>query len=161
MRALPIARRELDVRALVVGDGPERARLEALAADLGVADVIRFMGVRPNVEMPGLLASAEVAVFPSLMEATSVAALEAMSCERPVAASAVGGLPEIVDESVGTLFPPADPAALAERLVALLRRPDLAEHGRRARERVVRQWSLERLARRHREIYRTLLTEKR
>jgi glycosyltransferase involved in cell wall biosynthesis len=159
LRALPLLRRELDVEAVFVGDGPERARLEALAADLGVADAARFLGARPNSEMPGLLASAEVAVFPSLMEATSVAALEAMSCELPVAASRVGGLPQIVDEDVGALFRPADPADLAAALVALLARDDLAERGARARARVVERWSLERLARRHREIYRILLDE--
>jgi glycosyltransferase involved in cell wall biosynthesis len=122
-----------------------------------VADHVTFMGSRPNTEMPQLLRSADVAVIPSLMEATSVAALEAMSSGTPVAASNVGGLPEIVDEQVGTLFRPADPADLAARVVALLQRDDLAEVGRRARERVVASWSLERLARRHLEIYEQLL----
>jgi glycosyltransferase involved in cell wall biosynthesis len=159
VRALPLVRRKLDVEALFVGDGPERARLEALARELGVADTAHFMGARPNEEMPGLLASAEVAVFPSLMEATSVAALEAMSCELPVAASRVGGLPEIVHEDTGTLFRPGDPVELAERLVSLLGRDDLHERGRTARARVVENWSLERLARRHQAIYRTLLGE--
>ena len=158
VRALPLVRKELPVEALLVGDGPERAKLEALANELGVADVCHFMGARPNTEMPGLLASAEVAMFPSLMEATSVAALEAMSCQVPVAASRVGGLPEIVDETVGTLFEPANPEDLAQKLVALLRRPDLSEHGKRARERVVKSWSNERLALRHLEIYQQLLT---
>lgn len=161
VRAVPLLLRELDVEAILVGDGPERPRLEALARELGVEERVRFLGARPNPELPGLLASAEVAVVPSLMEATSVAALEAMSCEKPVAASAVGGLPEIVDETVGTLFHPADPADLAEKVAALLRRPDLAEVGRRARARVVEHWSLDRLARRHQQIYRTLLDEKR
>jgi glycosyltransferase involved in cell wall biosynthesis len=159
VRALPLVAREEDVEAVLVGDGPERGRLEALAGELGVTDRVRFLGARPNTEMPGLLASAEVAVFPSLMEATSVAALEAMSCQVPVAASRVGGLPQIVDEEVGTLFEPAQPADLAARLVALLRRPELPATGERARARVVAHWSLERLARRHREIYRTLLEE--
>ncbi|HET9986407.1 MAG TPA: glycosyltransferase family 4 protein [Longimicrobiales bacterium] len=161
VRAVPLIRAEEDVEAILVGDGPERPRLEALARELGVADAVHFLGARPNTEMPGLIGSAEIAVFPSLMEATSVAALEAMSCERPVAASRVGGLPEIVDESVGTLFEPANPESLAERVVALLRRGDLREAGARARERVVGRWSLGRLARRHEEIYRTLLSEKR
>jgi glycogen synthase len=159
LRALPLIRAQQDVEAIIVGDGPERPRLEGLARELGVADAVRFLGTRPNAEMPGLLASAEVAIFPSLMEATSVAALEAMSCGRPVAASAVGGLPEIVDESVGTLFPPADPAGLAERVLALLAR-DLAPLGAEARARVVRSWSVARLARRHREIYATLLGQR-
>ncbi|HEY8469297.1 MAG TPA: glycosyltransferase family 4 protein [Longimicrobiales bacterium] len=161
IRAMPLLRQGLDVEAVIVGDGPERPRLEALARELGVADAVRFLGARPNTEMPALLGEADVAVFPSLMEATSVAALEAMSCGRPVAASRVGGLPEIVDEEVGTLFEPADPGDLAARVAALLARPDLAEMGARARRRVVERWSLERLARRHREIYETLLTETR
>jgi len=160
LRAMPIIRRDLPVEALLVGDGPERPKLEALARELGVEDVCTFLGARPNVEMPGLLASAEVAVFPSLMEATSVAALEAMSCEVPVAASHVGGLPEIVDEHVGTLFEPANPEDLARSLVALLRRPDLRELGAHARARVVSSWSNDRLARRHVEIYQTLLAER-
>ena len=58
-----------------------------------------FLGARANQEMPGLLSSGDLAIFPSLMEATSIAALEAMSCELPVAASRVGGLPEIVSET--------------------------------------------------------------
>ena len=160
VRALPLIRREMDVEAVLVGDGPEREKLEQLARDLKVSDAIRFLGSRPNTDMPGLFASSDVAVFPSLMEATSVAALEAMSCEIPVAASRVGGLPEIIDESVGTLFEPANPQDLATRVIALLRRPDLRAHGTHGRERVQRSWSLERLARRHQEIYRMLLQER-
>ena len=161
VRALPLIRRHIPVEAMFVGDGPERAKLEKLAADLGVKSACNFMGARPNEEMPGLLASAEVAILPSLMEATSVAALEAMSSELPVAASRVGGLPEIVDESVGTLFNPADPEDLAAKLIALMARADLAETGRRARARVVDHWSLERLARRHQAIYKELVEKKR
>ncbi|HSJ16028.1 MAG TPA: glycosyltransferase family 4 protein [Longimicrobiales bacterium] len=159
VRALPLMREELNVEALIVGDGPERPALEALARELGVAGATRFLGSRPNADMPALLASAELAVFPSLLEATSVAALEAMSCGLPVAASNVGGLPEIVDGTVGGLFAPRDPAALAERVVALLRRDDLAALGGSARARVVAHWSGERLAKRHEQIYETLLRE--
>jgi glycosyltransferase involved in cell wall biosynthesis len=161
IRALPLVRREVDVDAVLVGDGPEREKLERLAAELGVADAVTFLGKRPNDEMPALVADADVAIFPSLMEATSVAALEAMSCGVPVAASRVGGLPEIVDETVGTLFEAADPESQAAAIVALLKRDDLPDLGRRARERVVAQWSVARLARRHVEIYEKLLREKR
>jgi glycosyltransferase involved in cell wall biosynthesis len=103
--------------------------------------------------MPGLLSSAEVAIFPSLMEATSVAALESMACELPVAASRVGGLPEIVDDDVGALFAPADPENLGAAVVRLLEDPDLATRGQRARRRVVERWSNERWVDRHLEIY--------
>jgi glycosyltransferase involved in cell wall biosynthesis len=161
VRAMPriLAVRE-DVEAVVVGDGPERGRLERLAEELGVARRVRFLGRRANPEMPGLLSSANLAVFPSLMEATSVAALEAMACELPVAASRVGGLPEIVDEEVGTLFAPADPEDLALRVLSLMDRPGLAECGAAARERVVSSWSNDRLADRHLEIYTNLLERK-
>jgi glycosyltransferase involved in cell wall biosynthesis len=156
VRALPRIASEVDVEAVVIGDGPERARLERLAADLGVADRIDFLGARPNADMPGLLCSAELAVFPSLMEATSVAALEAMACGVPVAASRVGGLPEIVDDSVGGLFEPGDPEALASRVCALLRGDTLGTLAAEARRRVIERWSNERLVDRHLEIYESI-----
>jgi glycosyltransferase involved in cell wall biosynthesis len=158
VRAMPLLPDH--VEAVVVGDGPERGRLEALAAQLGVAGRITWLGVRPNAEMPGILSSAELAVFPSLMEATSVAALECMACELPVAASRVGGLPEIVDDRVGALFEPADAEDLAAVVADLLARADLARLGRAARQRVVEHWSNDRLTERHLEIYRSLLHER-
>ncbi|MEZ4414687.1 MAG: glycosyltransferase family 4 protein [Gemmatimonadota bacterium] len=157
IRALPTIVAGADVEALLVGDGPERERLEQLAQELGVADRVRFLGRQPNEEMPSLLCSAELAVFPSLMEATSVAALESMACERPVAASRVGGLPEIVDDEVGGLFAPADPEDLARVVLGLLRRPDLRELGARGRQRVESHWSNRRLAERHLDVYQDLL----
>ncbi len=158
VRAVPLMAARLDVEAVLVGDGPLRSSLQSLAREVGVADRVHFLGARPNTEMPELLSAADVAVIPSLMEATSVAALEAMSCGRPVAASNVGGLPQIVDETVGTLFRPADPQDLADRVIALLTASDRAERGVRARERVVAHWSNERLAQRHVEIYQELLS---
>lgn len=152
VRAMPNLARTHDVEAVLVGDGPERPRLEALAAELGVEDRVLFLGARPNREMPGLLCSGDVAVIPSLMEATSVAALECMACEVPVAASNVGGLPEIVDASVGTLFAPGDPADLAARVAELLD-SDLRSRGRAGRRRVVERWSNDRLVTRHLEVY--------
>jgi glycosyltransferase involved in cell wall biosynthesis len=157
IRALPLIAARFDVEAIVVGDGPERDRLEALAETLAVNDRVRFLGSRAHEDMPGLLSSAELAVFPSLMEATSVAALECMACEVPVAASRVGGLPEIVDHTTGGLFEPADPEDLARCVSVLLEADDLAERGARARRRVVDQWSNARLADRHIEIYEELI----
>jgi glycosyltransferase involved in cell wall biosynthesis len=157
IRALPRILETAEVEMVLVGDGPERGRLETLAADLGVGDRARFLGARPNREMPAILSSGELAVFPSLMEATSVAALECMSCEVPVAASRVGGLPEIVDHEVGGLFEPADPESLARTVLDLLADPGLGERGRTGRTRVVASWSNDRLARRHMEIYQGLI----
>jgi glycosyltransferase involved in cell wall biosynthesis len=161
IRAVPLIAREVDIEAVLVGDGPERGVLERLAVDLCVSDRIRFLGAKKNVDMAGILSSAELAVFPSLMEATSVAALECMSCELPVAASNVGGLPEIVNDEVGGLFAPADPADLARVVTDLLRNADLRALGVRARERVVSKWSNARLAARHLEIYEELIRRRR
>ncbi|MBI4540360.1 MAG: glycosyltransferase family 4 protein [Gemmatimonadetes bacterium] len=160
VRAVPGLLKALPIEAIVVGDGPERPRLERLAQELGVAGHIRFLGARPHAEMPGYLSWGEVAIFPSLLEATSVAALEAMACELPVAASRVGGLPEIVDESVGVLFEPANPEDMVEKVIELLRRDDLRAMGERARDRVVERWSSARLAERHLKIYRMLLASR-
>ncbi|MCY4400061.1 MAG: glycosyltransferase family 4 protein [Gemmatimonadetes bacterium] len=157
VRALPVILAGVDVDVIVIGDGPERERLEGLAAALGVAARIDFLGARLHAEMPALLSSADLAVFPSLVEATSVAALESMACGLPVAASAVGGLPEIIDDDVGGLFAPGDPEALAAGVLKLLASPDgLRERGIAARERVVARWSNERLVDRHLDVYRQL-----
>lgn len=160
IRAFPAILHEMDVEAVLVGDGPERAGLMALAESLGVSHRLTFLGKRPHEEMPGLLSSGDLAVVPSLMEATSVAALEAMACELPVAASNVGGLPEIVGEDVGALFQPGNPEALAGAVVDLFRNPGLREKGIRAREKVVNSWSNERLVDRHLEIYHDLLQKR-
>jgi len=157
VRALPRIITEVDAEAVLIGDGPDRARLEALATELGLADRVHFLGARAHEEMPGLLSSGDLAVIPSLMEATSVAALECMACEVPVAASNVGGLPEIVDNQVGDLFAPADPEDLARVVTVLLRRNDLRDLGAHARARVVERWSNRRLVDRHLEIYRELI----
>jgi glycosyltransferase involved in cell wall biosynthesis len=161
IRALPLILERFDVTALIVGDGPERGRLHSLTSQLGVADRVRFLGARPHQEMPGLLSSAELAVFPSLMEATSVAALESMACGVPVAASRVGGLPEIVDSEVGGLFEAGNPAALASTVVQLLERGELRSLGAEARRRVVERWSNARLTDRHLEIYEQLVAQRR
>jgi glycosyltransferase involved in cell wall biosynthesis len=160
IRAFPRIRAAVGAEAVIIGDGPERGRLERLAEQLDVLDSIRFLGARPHEEMPALLSSGDLAVVPSLMEATSVAALESMACGLPVAASRVGGLPEIVDDQVGGLFEPADPFDLSDVVVSLLRRDDLSTVGEQARERVVVNWSNARLVDRHLEIYESLLRQK-
>lgn len=162
VRALPaLVEGAPGLEALVVGDGPERGRLEELASELGMGGNIRFLGAHPNERMPGLLSSASLAVIPSLMEATSVAALEAMACELPVVASNVGGLPEIIDAEVGGLAEPGNPEALARVILTLLGRSDLQQMGRTARARVVARWSNARLVDRHLEIYGELVERRR
>lgn len=156
IEALPLIQQTVPAHLYLAGPGPLQAELAELARSLGVADSVTFLGGQSHDSMPGILSSADVVIIPSLMEATSIAALESMACERVIAASNVGGLPEIIDDEVGALFEPANPRDIAAKVLLLLGR-DRAAMGRRARERVEANWSAARLADRHLEIYRTLL----
>ena len=155
IRALPLVREKVSAHLYLIGDGPLREKLIRLANELGITDFVHFLGAKPNKEMPGYLSSADVVVIPSLIEATSVAALEAMACERVVVASNVGGLPEIVTEKTGKLAQPGDPADLAEKIIEVLLMPDelKANLGRNAREMVVKNWSTDSLAEQVEKIY--------
>lgn len=151
------SRPEPPLRLLVVGDGPLRSGLEALARDLGIADVVQFPGSRPDV--PDLLRAMDVFVLPSLSEGFPNALLEAMATGLPVVASAVGGSREMVaDGETGFLVPPQDPERLAERLALLWDDPHLrSETGRAARSFVADGFSYGRTVRRFEDLYDRLL----
>jgi glycosyltransferase involved in cell wall biosynthesis len=104
---------------LVVGEGSERDALEAEAASLGVNERVVFTGRREDV--PAVTAALDVAVLPSYREAQGLSVLEAMALSRPVVASNVGGIPEMIEDGVtGLLVPPNDCDALAAALIKLL-----------------------------------------
>jgi glycosyltransferase involved in cell wall biosynthesis len=130
---------------VLVGDGVRRPLLERQARQLGIATRTHFLGHR--LDGPALLARAQVAVSASHAEGISNAILEAMGCRLPVVATAVGGSPELVrDGWNGFLVPPGAPAALARRLVDLLRDPALrARMGERGRALVEREFDLDQM----------------
>jgi len=132
-------------RFLVIGDGELRPTLEDLARRLGVDSAVRFLGTRS--EIPELLSLVNVSVLTSRMEASPVTILEAMACGKPCVAPRIGSIPEtIVDNETGFLTAPGDEAALAERMVYLLRDPaTAARFGERGRQRVEERYSLERM----------------
>ncbi len=143
----------------LAGIGPEREDLDARIARQGIGEHVHFLGGIENRKLPALLSSADAVLIPSLVEATSLSALEAMSCERPMAVSRVGGLPEIIDETCGTLFESGNPADLAEKVIALLKRPadELAGMGKEGRRRVAGKWSIDALVEKHVAFYNELL----
>jgi glycosyltransferase involved in cell wall biosynthesis len=158
LRAFAAARAEVPELSLdLAGDGPLRQELEALAAELELADAVRFRGRIEGIgrEMEG----AAAVVVPSLGEGFGMVALEAAERARPVVASRVGGLPEIVEhERTGLLVAPGDEQELAAALVELVRDPDrAAAMGRAARERALEEFSLDRCANRIDAIYRAAL----
>jgi glycogen(starch) synthase len=106
IRAIPHCIQAIpNLRLVVLGDGPLRTHLMSLAHSLHVSSYVDFVGSVDNALVPRYLPAADLGLFPSLAEATSVAALEFMAAGIPVAASTVGGLPEIITHGeTGFLF---------------------------------------------------------
>ncbi len=143
-----------DVDLLLVGDGPLRGELEQIARDLGLADRIRFLGVRDDVA--DILAVADLFALASVSEAASITLLEAMASKVPVVVTEVGGNPEIVRHGIdGLLAPRGDASAIAAAIVRLLEAPDTARAmARSAADRVATLYTLDRTIDRYYSLYR-------
>ena len=114
---------EIPVRLIVVGDGPERASIERMAESLGVSGGVLMVGHQGDVTP--YYAAADLAVISSDTEGSPNALLEAMAAGKPVVATAVGGIPEIVtNEDTALLVPPGDPAQLAKAMARALSSPE-------------------------------------
>ncbi len=137
-----IHQRMPEAHFLIVGDGPRREMLEQMANRLGLRNVIHFLGTRHDI--PDILASSDVVVLSSHMEANPLAILEAMACGKPVVATRVGSVPtNVVDGLTGFLVPPGDAMALADRCALLLRSARLREEmGQAARRHILNRASL-------------------
>ncbi len=115
-------REHAPARLVLVGDGPERPRIEQRVREAGLRDEVVFAGEQPDALR--WLAVADLFLLPSAQESFGLSALEAMACAVPVIASRVGGLPEVVTEGVtGHLHAPEDTAGMADAALALLRDP--------------------------------------
>ena len=131
----------------LVGDGPERAALAALARDLGLGERVRFRGWLPFAEVLEAMSRATILVHPSpgLGDGLPNVLREAMAVGTPVVASRVAGIPEALDDGrCGVLVPPADVAALTDAIAGMLadegRRRRFAAHGRRRTEELFDAW---------------------
>jgi glycosyltransferase involved in cell wall biosynthesis len=140
----------------VVGDGPSRPELEALAVELGVAGSVEFLGRRDKAEVARLMRESDFFVLPSLWENLPNAVIEAMASGLPVVATRTGGVPEMVNEGSGLLVAPGDAAELAGALRGMVgshRLYDRAAIARRARE----HYGLEAVSALWDEVYREVL----
>lgn len=146
-----------DAHLLVVGDGPLRAELEAQTDSLKLSANVHFTGWRDDV--PHIMTAIDLLVMPSLWEGFGLVALEAMSHARPIVATRVSALPEIiVHGETGWLAPPADPDALAKALLEALRQPDVASaYGQRGLERLKNHFSVDKMVAETLRIYHTQL----
>lgn len=120
VRAMPeVVAAHPTARLAIVGDGPQRDQLQSLARDLGQQDAVEFLGYQPVT--PALLDAMDAVVIPSIYEPLGIVALEAMARARPVVASAVGGLQEVVEDGkTGLLVPPGHVGDLVRAITRLL-----------------------------------------
>lgn len=149
-----------DAHLVVIGDGPERARLESRCRELDLAGRVHFTGFLSELE--SIYPELDVVVNSSRNEGTPVALIEAMAAGVPVIATSVGGTPDLLQNgALGTLVPPASPRTLADALARVI------QHPRRARARcadarttVVERYRSERLVADIDALYRELLALK-
>lgn len=152
--------RGLEAVLVMVGDGPDRVRLEQLAHDIGIARSTFFVGYQP--EVAGYYRLFDAFLLPSVNEGTPVSAIEALASGTPVVATRVGGVPDVVrDGEDGFLFEPGDTDDAAERLALLASDATLRSAlGASGRERVLRRYSVSRLVEDVDRLYRSLLSER-
>jgi len=149
------ARGGAPIRLTIVGDGPRRARLEALAAELGIAGQVTFAGAVAQDRLPAMFAAADAFCLPSFAEGLPVVLMEAMATGLPAVTTGVMGIPELVaDQENGLLVPPGRADLVADALVRLSRDPELRNRlGRAGRARVVEAFDIRREARRLHDLF--------
>jgi glycosyltransferase involved in cell wall biosynthesis len=147
---------ETGAHLVMAGDGPWRQPLLRLRRDLGLKNV-HFLGWREDVA--SVLADLDVVVMPSRWEGFGLVALQAMALEKPVIATRVSALPEVVADAVsGVLVPPEDPSSLSREIVRLLRDPALASRlGHAGTLRARQEFSLEQMMSKTQGVYRQVL----
>ena len=157
LQALPrVVAESPDVRVTIAGTGPQEKHLRDLAQRLDLGQYVKFAGRVPFREMPTLFAHADIVVVPSVfMEPMGRTVLEAMAQGRAVIASAVGAIPELVDDGVsGWLVPPCNPEVLSEAMLTLLSDHRLRMSiGKKARQNIVDNFDDSRVVRRVVEVY--------
>lgn len=149
------------VKLVMCGDGPERADAEALAARLGVADSVMFVGKQPQSQVRDYLSVADLLLLPSQSESFGLTALEAMACEVPVIATRVGGISELVeDEGCGYLFEVGDVDGMAATSARVLGDDTERERlGNRGREIAVSRFTTEKIIPQYEELYARVVRE--
>jgi len=149
-----------DVVCKIAGQGHLMSQLQAEAADLGIANRATFLGLRDDI--PQYLQSIDVFVLPSLSEGLPLSVLEAMAAGKPVIATNVGGVSEVVqDQRTGFVVPPKDPETMANRILQVMADRAMAERlGRAGREKVERDFSLDTMTQQYEALYEEALLER-
>jgi glycosyltransferase involved in cell wall biosynthesis len=158
--AAEVLREIPDVEFALLGEGPLEPELRRLAFELGIASNVHFLGWREDV--PEVLAATDISVLTSLWEGLPYSVLESMAAGKPVVATSVNGTTElVVNSETGFLVPPRSPHAVAEKVITLLRDPELAATmGELGRRRVEEHFSVQAMIRKAEAVYQSLLDAK-
>lgn len=160
VEALALLRKSgVEMQCCLVGDGPTRLEVEALAQTRRLNGIVRFVGSRDPEEVKTLLQRADIFVLPSLWEGLPGSVMEAMAAGLPVVGTNVNGTNELVlDGETGFLVPPLTPEVMAERLAWLAEHVHArVEMGQRGRKRIVEEFAMEVMVKRTEAFYRSLL----
>ena len=154
-----VKNRGITARLVIGGEGPYRSFLENLVEKLELKNEVQFIGRVDREQVPILLNQASIVIVPSYFESFGLIALEAMQMQRPVIASKVGGLQEIVShEETGLLVPPENPEALCIAIQSLLNHPEKARKlGQQGRLRSKDNFTLEQNVVQHEQLYKELV----
>ena len=146
LKSLPLILPHRKVVLTIIGAGPRLPQYQALAAELGIGEHVRFLGFVEHQEMPRKYQQADLFVLPSRRESFGLVLAEAMACGLPVVATTAGAIPEVVEDGrTGILVPPGDPVALAHAINSLLDAPaTMRAMGKRGRERVLHKFTWKR-----------------
>jgi glycosyltransferase involved in cell wall biosynthesis len=149
----------LPVELTIVGTGPHEETLRANVDAMGIGDRVRFMGYVPNDELPELYRTMDVFVLPSETESFGLVFTEAMSCELPILASDVGGIPETVRHGIdGLLCPPGCPELLRANIEWMIENPDgRIGMGKSGRSRILERYTWNKVAKRYLDTYKAVL----
>jgi glycosyltransferase involved in cell wall biosynthesis len=157
-RSLGAERSDLELKYLVVGDGPARSQLESTRSRFGLDDQMLFLGSRDDI--PEILALADVLVLPShaAVETLPLVVLEAMAAGVPVVASAVGSVPDIIEDGWnGKLIAPADAVGLSKAICHIVdNRQETEQLIANARETVQSRYSVEQMVAKYQELFERL-----
>jgi len=140
----------------IVGDGPNRAEYEQMVAELGLSDRVKFHGLKSKSEVAEFMRRCDFFVLPSIWENLPVVLIEALASGKPVIASRVGGIPEMINDEVGCLVPPKDVDALAEAIDHMLDRSQSYSASNIAKY-AIRHYSFQRVGQQLHNIYHKLL----
>jgi glycosyltransferase involved in cell wall biosynthesis len=142
------------LKLVIVGDGPLKKSLEAMSKELNIADRVQFYGQVDHEKAMTILAECDIYVLTSINEGLPTSLVEAMALGKPIIATNVGGVPEVIEDGInGLLVPPMSPERVAQAIMQLLNEPQLAKRLAAAATKSIEDYSWINVVKKHEQIY--------